>query len=86
MPGGSNSAGKSLFGGSENVEELIKAAETVTPVPAKNGNLQYIVNAGRNIGEDVTTGQPTDTYTVVTKPNGDVVTMYPGLPRYMSKP
>ncbi len=39
-----------------------------------------IVDAGRNIGTDVVTGKSTSTYTVITRPSGEIVTTFPGQP------
>ena len=80
MPGGLQSAGKSLFGAGENVSALTRAAESVTPVLQRGGNFERIVNAGRVIGVDRVTGQATSKYTVITNAAGELVTMFPGKP------
>lgn len=80
LPGGSKSAGKSLFNAGESVPALVRAAEPVAPVTQRGGNLQRVVNAGRNIGIDRTTGLPTSNYTVITDAGGNLVTAFPGVP------
>lgn len=72
--------GKSLFNAGEDITGLINAAENVTPVQQANGNLQRVVDAGRPIGIDRVTGQPTNIYTVITTTAGNLVTAFPGLP------
>ena len=73
-------AGKSFFGDSAAVTGLVKAAEAVAPTPQAGGNFIRIVDAGRTIGTDVTTGQATSVYTVVTNKAGELVTAFPGKP------
>lgn len=80
-PGGANAAGKSLFNPGEDIVDLIKRAEGVVPVAQDGGNLERVVDAGRTIGVDVVSGQPTSVYTVITRPSGNLVTAFPGLPR-----
>ena len=72
--------GKSLFHAGEDIQGLIKTAESVAPVPQAGGNLERVVDAGRTIGTDRATGNATSTYTVITRPNGDLVTAFPGKP------
>jgi RHS repeat-associated protein len=71
---------KSIFNASEDVRGLIKAAEGTAPVRQATGNFERVVDAGRQIGIDRTTGTPTSTYTVITEPNGNLVTAFPGKP------
>jgi hypothetical protein len=78
--GGAESAGNSIFNLGENLPGLIKGAEKVEPVRQAGGNIERIVDAGRNIGIDRTTGVQTTIYTVITRPNGDLVTAFPGRP------
>lgn len=73
-------AGKSAFSDSAAVTGLVKAAEAVAPTPQAGGNFVRIVDAGRTIGTDVTTGQATSVYTVVTNKSGELVTAFPGRP------
>jgi len=80
LPEGAKSAGRSTFGQGENIPDLVRRAESVPPVPHPNGNFERIVDAGRTIGTDRNTGQPTSTYTVITDAAGDLVTAFPGRP------
>jgi hypothetical protein len=73
-------AGKSFFGDSAAVTGLVKAAEAVAPAAQAGGNFVRIVDAGRTIGTDVTTGQATSIYTVITNKAGELVTAFPGRP------
>lgn len=77
---GSLSAGKSLFNDNVTITRLIADADAVLPGVQGNGNLAYVVDAGRAIGVDRVTGQATSIYTVITKPGGDLVTAFPGTP------
>jgi RHS repeat-associated protein len=78
---GAKSAGKSLFKGSEReIKSLIKKAGSTAPSKQGNGNLARVVDAGRTIGVDRATGASTSTYTVISKPSGDLVTAFPGKP------
>ena len=74
-------ANKSFFGDTAEVVSLIKAAESATAVPSVGGRFTRTLDAGRAIGTDITTGQPTSVYTVVTDSNGGLVTAFPGSPR-----
>jgi hypothetical protein len=78
--GGAVTLGKSIFNAGEDVKGLINAAEGVSPVRQAGGNFERQVDAGRTIGTDHATGAPTSTYTVITKPNGNLVTAFPGKP------
>lgn len=81
VAGGAKSAGKSIFYDNVTLTRLIAdAGDAVTPVSQPNGNLAYIVDAGRTIGVDRTTGAPTSVYTVITRPSGELVTAFPGTP------
>lgn len=44
----------------------------------KNGNFRYVLRGAGDVGVDRTTGLPTDVYTVIGKPDGSVLTMFPG--------
>ena len=79
-PGGTSTAGKSLFSPGEDISGLIRSAESAPPVPQPGGNFERIVDAGRTIGVDRVTGQPTSTYTVITDAAGRLVTAFPGKP------
>ncbi|MBE3096376.1 MAG: hypothetical protein IMZ44_04515 [Planctomycetes bacterium] len=81
LPGGAEAAGKSVFNAGESVPALVRAAESVPPVPqAVGSNFQRVVNAGRVIGVDRATRQAASVYTVITDSAGNMVTMFPGLP------
>jgi hypothetical protein len=85
-PGGIDSAGKGVFSGGEDLESLIRQAENVPGEVQRNGNVQRIVNAGREIGIDKDSRLPTRMYTVITDANNRLVTMFPGLPSIISLP
>ena len=70
-------AGKSQFFDGEDLGQL---ADTngVNGVLQKNGNTRYVMRAPQDVGVDRTTGLPTDVYTVIRKPDGSVLTMFPG--------
>jgi len=59
---------------------LVRQADTTQPVTQASGNLQRTVHASQTVGFDCNVGQFTSTYTVVTKPNGELVTAFPGVP------
>jgi len=80
IPGGLQSAGKSVFSAGEDISALIRQAQSVTPTQQAGGNLQRIVNAGKTIGIDRATGKPTSVYTVITNKSGDLITTFPGKP------
>lgn len=44
-----------------------------------NGNTRYVLRNPGGAGVDRTTGLPTDVYTVIRRPDGSVVTMFPGM-------
>ncbi|MFF0264793.1 hypothetical protein [Kribbella sp. NPDC004536] len=71
------SAGKSEFFGDVNLGALSRT-EGVEGVLQGNGNFRYVLRGTGDIGVDRTTGLPTDIYTVIRRPNGSVVTMFPG--------
>jgi RHS repeat-associated protein len=71
---------RSKFYVGENIETLIKGAEKVKPVIQNNGNFRRIYDVGRKIGIDRTTGKPTSIMTVITSPDGSLVTAFPGNP------
>ena len=78
---GTETAGKSIFGATENVVTLIKGAEGTAPMGVQwNGNLVFVVDAGRIIGTEGATGAPTAIYTVITDGARNFVTAFPGLP------
>jgi hypothetical protein len=78
--GGERTAGKSIFKESEDIAVLIRDAESVAPVRQAGGNFQRTRDAGRVIGIDRATGQPTSVYTVITDAADELVTAFPGIP------
>jgi len=82
LPGGAQSANASTFTQGTNISTLVQNASSVPPtIQPTTGNLQRIVDAGRVIGTDVTTGQPTSIYTVITDTSNNLKTAFPGKPR-----
>lgn len=77
MAGGTRLGGRSQFFDQETVEGLVEQARAVQPLPLGR-NYVRVVNAGRAVGVERSTGLPTDFYTVVTNSNGHLVTAYPG--------
>jgi len=78
---GATAEGGSIFGQGEKIADLLQKSESIAPVVLPNGDFRRIVDAGRIVGTDVTTGQPTSIYTVVTDAANNLVTMHPGGPR-----
>ncbi|MGH9001570.1 MAG: hypothetical protein ACRDYV_00420 [Acidimicrobiia bacterium] len=74
------SAGKSVFYDNVTITRLIADADVVAPITQQNGNLAYVVDAGRMIGTGRATGMATSIYTVITKTSGELVTAFPGMP------
>ena len=77
---GSNTVNKSIFNSDEDITSLINKADSVSPELQKGGNLQRIVDAGREIGIDRDTDLPTTIYTVITDIWDNLVTAFPGVP------
>jgi hypothetical protein len=78
---GAKIAGKSIFNAGEDIIGLIRQAERVPAVQqAGRQTLQRVVDAGRIIGTDRATGQPTSIYTVITDAAGRLKTAFPGKP------
>lgn len=75
-------AGKSQFYISSQAElqTLIQNATHMPMTVQSRGNILRTVNAGRTIGLDAITGKPTSIYSVITNPNGNLITAFPGLP------
>ena len=76
--GGRNTRGKSQFLPKTDLLELLKAAEASEPSRQGNGRDKRVTDAGRPIGTDGRTRKPVRSYVVISEPDGDVVTMYPG--------
>jgi hypothetical protein len=73
-------ATKSKFTTGVNLEELIQQGTQMPMVRQANGNFARTFDAGRAIGIDRATGQASSVVTIITKPNGNLVTMFPGAP------
>ena len=70
-------ARKSQFFDGMNLGRLSEAGD-LAGVVQKNGNIRYVLRGAGEVGVDRTTGLPTDIYTVIRKPDGSVLTMFPG--------
>jgi RHS repeat-associated protein len=77
---GARNAGKSVFNTGEDVAALARDAGSVPRVQQAGGNFERVIDAGRTIGIDRLTGQPTSTYTVITNAADDLITTFPGRP------
>lgn len=73
-------SGKSVFNKNEDIPDLIQKASQQPIKKQPNGNWQRTVDIGRLIGFDRTKNAQTSIITVITKPNGDLVTAFPGEP------
>lgn len=79
--GGAKTAAKSIFNAGEDIAGLIGQAGKSAPVQqAGRQTFQRVVDAGRIIGVDRSTGQATSIYTVITNAAGDLITAFPGKP------
>lgn len=76
--GGRRSKGKSLFNSGVDLKALLKDAAKARPRREPNGRDKRVVDSGGMIGTDGRTGRPVRTFVVITEPDGEVVTMYPG--------
>lgn len=68
---------KSQFFDDVGLASLAKT-DGVHGVVQKNGRTRYVMRARSDIGVDRATGLPTNVYTVIRRPDGSVLTMYPG--------
>ena len=73
-------AGKSKFTTGVNLTELIQQGAQMPMVRQANGNFARTFDAGRIIGIDRATGRASSTVTIITRPNEDLVAMFPGAP------
>jgi hypothetical protein len=79
--GGRSTANKSVFSMDVDILELIRSASNTAAQPQSGRpNFQRVVNAGSTVGIDFNTGRPTSIFTVITDPEGNLVTMFPGYP------
>ena len=73
-------ASKSKFSVGEDVGQLIRQSTQQPMVCQANGNFARTFDVDRQIGIDRATRQATSTMTVITKPDGTLVTAFPGRP------
>jgi RHS repeat-associated core domain len=73
-------AGKSKFLTGVNLTKLIEEGTQMRMVRQANGNYARTFDVGRIIGFDRNTGLATSRVTIITRSNGDLVTMFPGSP------
>jgi hypothetical protein len=73
-------ADKSKFNTGEDLKELITSGTQQPMTRQANGNFARTWDTGRSIGVDRATGRQTSTMTVITKPDGSLVTAFPGNP------
>jgi hypothetical protein len=73
-------AGKSKFNEGENLSVLINSGTQQRMVQQANGNFARTWDVGRSVGIDRVSGQQTSVMTVITRPNGELVTAFPGRP------
>ena len=74
-------ANKSKFTSAENLQALIEGSSQQPMARQPNGNYARTFNVpNRTVGLDCTTGNQTSTVTVITKPDGTLVTAFPGRP------
>jgi hypothetical protein len=78
FPEGMRNRGKSVFVAGTDLLKLLKAAEPSKPRREKNGRDKRVTDAKAVIGSDGRSGRPVKTYVVISEPDGEVVTMYPG--------
>jgi len=76
--GGKNSRGKSLFSAGTDLLELLKAAEASKPRRERNGRDKRVTPTKEAVGTDGRSGKAVRSYVVISDPDGEVVTMYPG--------
>jgi hypothetical protein len=70
--------GKSQFYDDVNLGELASRTKGMDGFLQTNGNSRYVLRNPVGVGVDRTTGLPTDVFTVIRRPDGSVVTMFPG--------
>jgi hypothetical protein len=73
-------ANKSRFNASEDLVHLINHASRQQPVRITRRHLVRIFDAGHDVGIDRRSRKPTSIVTAITRLNGDLVNMFPGLP------
>ncbi|NLP05027.1 RHS repeat-associated core domain-containing protein, partial [Candidatus Fermentibacteria bacterium] len=81
VPGGTMTEGRSVFLDADTARQAIRQAETAPAVRQANGNLARTLQSTTGpVGIDRATGTLTRTYTVITTPDGVLVTAFPGAP------
>jgi hypothetical protein len=71
---------KSQFDSEALARQAIKQADPIPGVQQQNGNWAITFNMGRDIGFDRNTNSRTSIVTVIAKPDGCVITAFPGTP------
>ena len=88
VAGLARAAERHVAGGAKNIHastfwdgtDLAQLADTSGAIGLRqaNGNIQYVMSRDASVGVDFQTGLPTNVYTVIRKPSGDLVTIFPG--------
>ncbi|WP_460985788.1 polymorphic toxin-type HINT domain-containing protein, partial [Sinomonas halotolerans] len=73
-------AGKSQFNSTEDLYNLADEAGQFPPTMRADGRCERVCVMSRNIGTDLM-GQQSPIMTVISNPNGRIITMHPGMPR-----
>ena len=73
--------GKSQFFDGVDIE-LLSDTSRAQGFVQKNGNTRYLMGAYDDVGVDRVTGLPTSVYTVITRPDGSTLTLFPGTSRW----
>lgn len=71
-------AKKSTFNDTEDVVQLLNEAALHPPSAGTKNKLVRTFDAGHEVGIDYRTGKSTSVVTVLTRVNGDLITMFPG--------
>lgn len=72
--------GKSKFDPDADLPDLIRQAERFQPALQPDGNYCRICELGRIIGWERRSGRASSILTVITRPDGELVTAFPGPP------
>lgn len=70
--------GKSQFYDNVDLGGLASRTKGMDGFLQANGNTRYVLRNPGGVGVDRTTGLPTDVFTAIRRPDGSVVTMFPG--------
>lgn len=71
---------KSKFDSFEVFRDVLKESRKYPAIVAKNGNQVTVFDIGYIAGYDARSKRQTSTVTLVTTPDGEVITAYPGTP------